>query len=84
MIMIEIGVDVEKRPPSEHDDQRWSTVLGRAKVTSRAGDEDAGIAVDLQTSHRSFCQSHSGTLNESTNVGVKTGGSRVGGPELSI
>ena len=27
---------------------------------------------------------HSGTLNESTNVGVKTGGSRVGGPELCV
>ena len=25
-----------------------------------------------------------GTLNESTNVGVKTGGSRVGGPELCV
>ena len=27
---------------------------------------------------------HRGTLNESTNVGVKTGGSRVGGPELCV
>ena len=59
-------------------------VLGRAKVTSRVGDEDAGIAVDLQTSHRPFCRSHSGTLNESTNVGVKTGGSRVGGPKQCV
>ena len=59
-------------------------ILGRTKVTSRAGDEDAEVAVDLQASHRSFCRSHSGTLNESTNVGVKTGGSRVGGPELCI
>ncbi len=25
-----------------------------------------------------------GTLNESTNVGVKTGGSRVGGPDLCV
>ena len=57
-------------------------VLGRTKVTSRAGDEDAEVAVDLQASHRSFCRSHSGTLNESTNVGVKTSGSRVGGLEL--
>ena len=40
-------------------------------MTSRAGDEDAEVAVDLQASHRSFCRSHSGTLNESTNVGVK-------------
>ena len=29
-------------------------VLGRAKVTSRAGDEDADIAVDLQVSHDPF------------------------------
>ena len=34
--------------------------------------------------HRAFCRRHSGTLNESTNVGVKTGGSRVGGPELCV
>ena len=59
-------------------------VLDRAKVTSRAGDEDAGIAVDLQTSHGSFCRSHNGTLIESTNVSVKTDESRVGGPELYV
>ena len=59
-------------------------VLGRTKVTSRAGDEDAKVAVDLQASHRSFCRPHSRTLNESTNVSVKTGGSRVGGPELCV
>ena len=29
-------------------------VLGRTKVTSRAGDEDAEVAVDLQASHRPF------------------------------
>ena len=59
-------------------------ILGRTKVTSRAGDEDAEVAVDLQASHRSFCRSHSVTLNESTNVGVKTGRSQVGGPELCV
>ena len=32
----------------------------------------------------SFRRRHSGTLNESTNVGVKTGGSRVGGLELCV
>ena len=64
--------------------QTRGAVLGRTKVTSRAGDEDVEVVVDLQTSHRSFCRSHSGTLNESTNVGVKTGGSRVGGPELFV
>ena len=31
-------------------------VLGRTKVTSRAGDEDAEVAVDLQASHRPFAE----------------------------
>ena len=35
-------------------------------------------------SHQALQQRHRGTLNESTNVGVKTGGSRVGGPDLCI
>ena len=34
--------------------------------------------------HQSSWRRHSGTLNESTNVGVKTDGSRVGGPELCV
>ena len=34
-----------------------------------------------QASHRSVARSCSGTLNESTNVSVKIGGSRVMGPE---
>ena len=35
-------------------------------------------------SHRTLQRRHRGTLNESTNVGVKTGGSQVGGPELCV
>ena len=35
-------------------------------------------------SHRALQRRHRGTLNESTNVGVKTGGSRAGGPELCV
>ena len=42
------------------------------------------IITDDRRGHRALCRRHSGTLNESTNVGVKTGGSRVGGPELCI
>ena len=42
------------------------------------------IVVDDRTSHRTFRRRHSGTLNGSTNVGVKTGRSRVGGPELCV
>ena len=50
MILIEIGVDVDEgpRPNMMIGD---GVVLGRAKVTSRAGDEDANVAVDLQSSH---------------------------------
>ena len=43
-----------------------------------------GVTIDDRMGHRSFRRRHSGTLNESTNVGVKTGGSRVGGPELCV
>ena len=42
------------------------------------------IVVDGRRGHQTFWGRHSGTLNESTNVGVKTGGSRVGGPELCV
>ena len=42
------------------------------------------IAIDDRRSHQAKRQRHRGTLNESTNVGVKTGGSRVGGPELCV
>ena len=42
------------------------------------------IIVDDRTSHRTFYHQHRGTLNESTNVGVKTDRSRVGGPELCV
>ena len=31
-------------------------ILGRTKVTSRAGDKDAEVAVDLQASHRPFAE----------------------------
>ena len=44
---------------------------------------DVDVAVD-DVIHQTFRRQHSGTLNESTNVGVKTGGSRVGGPELCV
>ena len=42
------------------------------------------VITDDRRGHRVLCRRHSGTLNESTNVGVKTGGSRVGGPELRV
>ena len=42
------------------------------------------IVEDDRRSHQALQRRHRGTLNESTNVGVKTGGSRVGGPELCV
>ena len=42
------------------------------------------IVTDDRRSHQDLWRRHSGTHNESTNVGVKTGGSRVGGPELCV
>ena len=43
-----------------------------------------GVITDDRRGRRVLCRRHSGTLIESTNVGVKTGGSRVGGPELCV
>ena len=40
--------------------------------------------VEGRGSNRTLHRRHRRTLNESTNVGVKTGGSRVRGPELCI
>ena len=42
------------------------------------------IVTDDEGAIEPLSRRHSGTLNESTNVGVKTGGSRVGGPELRV
>ena len=42
------------------------------------------VITDDRRGHQTLCRRHSGTLNESTNVGVKTGGSRVGGVDLCI
>ena len=42
------------------------------------------VVLDNETSHRALQRRPRGTLNESTNVGVKTGGSRVGGPDLCV
>ena len=44
---------------------------------------DRVVVGDLR-SYRAYERRHRGTLNESTNVGVKTDVSRVGGPKLSV
>jgi hypothetical protein len=51
MILIEIGVDVDEGPRPNMMIRRRGVVLGQTKVASRAGDEDADVVVDLQTSH---------------------------------
>ena len=54
-----------------------------AEYKNLSGEE--GFPLDsVATDDRTFRRRHSGTLNESTNVGVKTGGSRVEGPELCV
>ena len=69
-------------------------VLSIAEVTSRAGDEDAGVddvarfrhvdrgGADLN-SHRTAATTQQ-ALNESTNVGSKSGISRSRGPKLGV
>ena len=42
------------------------------------------VIVDNWWVHQTSRRRHRETLNESTNIGVKTGGSRVGGPELCV
>ena len=49
--------------------------LGGSTSTLPSGDH----AVDDRRRHQTLQRRHRGTLNESTNVGVKTSGSRVGG-----
>ena len=62
-----------------HDEAAQPESLAYSQGTS-GGD----VVLDNKTSHQTLSRRHSGTLNESTNVGVKTGGSRVGGPELCV
>ena len=57
---------------AEHED------LSREKNLTQDG------FVEGWRSHLALQRRHRGTLNESTNVGVKTGGSRVGGPKLCV
>ena len=55
----------------------WARFLLVKDKVKDCRDEDAISAF------RNNCTDE-GILNESTNVGVKTGGSRVGGPELCV
>src|SRR3954462_14811051 len=63
---------VMRKPPS----RRVWPIAKAPSVTAPSLKTGKGILPD--------CDGHRGTLNESTNVGVKTGGSRVGGPEVCV
>ena len=69
---------------------RWPSELARSRSrrirrSVREGNPPLDrIVEDDRRGHLALQRRHSGTLNESTNVGVKTGGSRVGGPVLCV
>ena len=50
-----------------------------AGLARSQGSSGGDIILDNKARHQPCLLRHSGTLNESTNVGDKTGGSRVGG-----
>ena len=53
-------------------------------LSGEKGSSLDNVITDDRRGYRIFRRRHGGTLNETTNVGVKTGRSRVGGPELCI
>ena len=67
--------------------RRWGSHDEAAKSESLAYSQSSprgDVVLDNEMGHRALQRRHRGTLNESTNVGVKTGGSRVGGPDLCV
>ena len=85
-----MGIDVEaifddlrghrrlKGRPGRHDESAQPESLAWGQDSS--GDD---IILENRASHQSSWRRHSGTLNESTNVGVKTVRSRVGVPDCA-
>ena len=53
-------------------------------LSGEEGSSLDSVIIDNLRGHQTFRRRHSGTLNESTNVGVKTDGSLVGGLELCV
>ena len=86
-----LGVDVKgifdgprghRRPHGRTGDH---SKVAQPEGLARGQDYPCGnIVFNDKASHRAFHRRHNGTLNESTNVGVKTGGSRVGGPAVRL
>ena len=66
-----------KRVGAQCEDAEHEDLSGEKSLTQDG-------VVEGWRSHLALQQRHRGTLNESSNVGVKTGGSRVGGPELCV
>ena len=71
-------LQVAKRVGPQYEAAEYGTLPGEEGFSLDS------VTIDDLRGHRTFRRWHSGTLNESTNVGVKTGGSRVGGPELCV
>ena len=52
-------------------------------LSGEKGSSLDNVITDDRRGYRTFRRRHNGTLNESTNVSVKTGGSRVGVPNYA-
>ena len=86
---LRIDAKVMRDDPRGHHwhDSRWGGHNEAAKPESLAYSQRSSrydVVLDNETSHQALQRRHRGTLNESTNVGVKNGGSRVGGPDLCV
>ena len=71
-------LQMAKRVDPQHEAAEHEDLSGEESFTLDS------VIIDDRRGHQTFWWQHSGTLNESTNVGVKTGGSRVGGLELCV
>ena len=86
---LRIDAKVMRDDPRGHRwrDSQWDGHNEAAKLESLAYSQRSprgDVVLDNETGHRALQRQHRGTLNESTNVGVKTGGSQVGGPDLCV
>ena len=71
-------LQMAKRVGPQYEAAEYKDLSGKENFPlDRIVEDDRGI-------HQALSRRHSGPLNESTNVGVKTGGSRVGGPKLCV
>ena len=70
-------LQMAKRVGPQYEAAEYEDLSGDKNLTQ-------GSVVEGWRSHLALQQRHRRTLNESTNVGVKTGRSRVGGPELCV